>query len=1566
MQVYCDEDEFRTQYEPFFETCDEFPLHGRPATSLFRVISSVRCTEDLRRVYSSRTSLPLRRVYSTEQPITASTTQQLRRVYSRSSRSRLRLRIGRTVPQSSAPYFEGVVYDFGTGGSSGIGIALDGRQTVPRHWSTTMGRPRGSKNRKNHNAGGARTGAGAKPKKKDNATAQRLRQQTLPGTLFGGAGDVQQSQEDPSESEVATAAAAQQAEEEAAEEAARLAEEARVAAEAEATRRSEEHRTAILQRLRDATADGSLDAALEQLPLGEDEEYFDPIQEEEDDDDNVDTVDSNSKKRKSSAYKPRKGSMLHTVLSNIRDHVKTNSQIRGSKIREHVLENGHHYVEDLLGKNWLHCDPTDPAPSYLRHIRFFVWLPLRQLKQRVKPISQCKCVHCGKQGYMESLEFDFRPFFDFDKLVWVVFLRDICSQKRGGCGRTCAQIDPRFLSSLPTTAAREFPFVSAGNRRIGMSEAMLHSFVEMIGRGLQFGAFASIFNSIYRLNHSREALSYYSNIRDLRNAGSASPALNELPEPFATFDSVGDYNGILISRGTVRQLFIRFSDLHHDYHQTSFHNESDEGAIADHTFQYAATVKQAAGREGKIFGASYTVASLLGSVVRNNPTFTKSNAELDPIVRDYRASRDKSGVGPLKIFTSDNIDGDGGVWEKHFSDQINQGVSPLVSLTDSSLPLATIPQDQVTYIESKTAATTWARAIFMHLDAKIRSGERILAGVDGEWNIGEKDGMRVLIVSLPGEESVAVFHLSAMGVHSAADFPKELKRFLELPNFVGCAVQVGGDSARLQSLGVHLHTRIELQQLALAHDPQQNGTSLEALSRRYLGWNVDKFGQHADYSSRLSEKLQKYCALDGRLHRLLAEKLLHLVQSKVTTGPFQDAPSHSATAEGTKVSVLIGGKCAAKATIVFVGGVNGAQRTFGEKFTVGKEKAIVRLTEVIEPTAKVPFSKANPSWTKNTTIGWIFANSEDEPDIVVRTSNLSVSVQANVSGDAGTKAAAPVAAEQAAAAAASGATAVATAPSNAMESDDGLSDEVLAKMMDTLVGDGVDQSSSQENVIRSRMHEDLWHQFNTLPFTKSCGLRAPIERLLIHGSMQFVEEDYRRMEEVLTTKKGIRKEDLLDHFYFNREKWRERVRMPTFPADQHGNNIQRIHNFVRTNSETKEYYTNDVKQYFENFEKRCREGRFAELHDISLYRQVGIDSDGLDLWIRLKGSVRCENIHQKMRVALGPHAIGVEVAHYLLIQICYRYNVNLGVRRKARPNFGHCFLYVMDELQLVVQELYNVLIYPAHCNFSLFAPPKDDIAVGIRPLTSFPEYVQAGEPMEHLTPDQKFMARMMKVECPPLPPSGPTEMSTLNKYYTAHPNMTSQELHILAKKFLREADGKETFPKLPCMLKADFGRWKKTALVKTAIQGMARGGYEVLLHSLATRKTAAGLLLQFEDTQVNAVPEDPLLQLDEEPLQAQQYVAPLCAPEQVEHVPIVALPATATSQQKRRCAWYPFCDQKVWQCHGTDRRSCHRANSGEFQKPSEEEFQKARKRLKAEERRETRKRKKTGGESVSM
>jgi hypothetical protein len=50
--------------------------------------------------------------------------------------------------------------------------------------------------------------------------------------------------------------------------------------------------------------------------------------------------------------------------------------------------------------------------------------------------------------------------------------------------------------------------------------------------------------------------------------------------------------------------------------------------------------------------------------------------------------------------------------------------------------------------------------------------------------------------------------------------------------------------------------------------------------------------------------------------------------------------------------------------------------------------------------------------------------------------------------------------------------------------------------------------------------------------------------------------------------------------------------------------------------------------------------------------------------------------------------------------------------------------------------------------------------------------------------------------------------------------------------FLRKADGVDIFPKIPAMLKAEFGRWNKTSRINMAVRELNDHGYTELLKKI--------------------------------------------------------------------------------------------------------------------------------------
>jgi hypothetical protein len=98
--------------------------------------------------------------------------------------------------------------------------------------------------------------------------------------------------------------------------------------------------------------------------------------------------------------------------------------------------------------------------------------------------------------------------------------------------------------------------------------------------------------------------------------------------------------------------------------------------------------------------------------------------------------------------------------------------------------------------------------------------------------------------------------------------------------------------------------------------------------------------------------------------------------------------------------------------------------------------------------------------------------------------------------------------------------------------------------------DGDNDSTNGEATFKARSCDksDVFHIFQNLPLPKKkCPVRTLISRLLIHATFTFDNEDFEKVAAYLAKKCGIdTMEGLLEHFYFNREWWRRRVRM--YPA----------------------------------------------------------------------------------------------------------------------------------------------------------------------------------------------------------------------------------------------------------------------------------------------------------------------------------------------------------------------------------------------------------------------------------
>jgi len=1263
----------------------------------------------------------------------------------------------------------------------------------------------------------------------------------------------------------------------------------------------------------------------------DDSSYEDDELVDDDDDDEV-----NSNRRVGNQYMPPNDSPLDIYLRRTKEKI-----INDPKYTIH----GCHWAPPVM-------DPLSDAKLNMEKWYFssevwvYCWLPFRQYSSRLNR-GTCPCIYCAKQSCVQSKgEMRYRPFFYFDKIVWVLHGRLFCAD----CKKSFTEIDPRFLSNLPTNITERFPFISS-RKGPGIHTGMMVQFLALCTDGILFAKYCDSINQMQRLRYDMSRIGYLDEMSDLMNHGLGS-TMRIRPEIYPVFNSPGHYNGIILTPRLMKRFFLLFMRTRSSYHQTSFQFCNDEGAAADHSHKFS---KKVTCGKRLLFNASYSIMSLSGQVSSLRLTFGKSNDEIEPVLNDLKKARINVGVSLLKRFETDNLKGDGGLWNRIFP-ELKEGISTPPSSVDDRK--ASVSETSIDYIDSISAANTWA---LTWVDAEeFNQPKDIIIGLDTEWCPMDPDPHARLLQIQVEKFNTAVFNLSKMGVSEGkAQFPNRLRDFLQDPRIVVCGVNIGVDCAKLQRFEVMIKKRIDIRHLALKHScDQPEGLSLQALAKKYLGLIVDKSLQCEDWKQDpLPKEMIRYAALDCLLSKQLVDILKGLLQESsvvddnIRVGTFVDYIARNIVIARGYVSYLGGGgnqfkwgnhtigqnKAMFTLTEIWSQGHKLPLKhphphiiTFGdikklEDKRVGVRTSSLRVTEVVpqSPFAQAVLHEGVRGLDMNHTVGqsqptsilertsqyteWIQGQDrakstyeKDDPDhgdlffdcettLAMNPSNLPTP-QVNINTDD---------------------TNVGDEPDLAkLKAKNDLSQHVLDSEVDFIDED--DDYGELSHKLYSRGKEDIFHVFKNLPLAKTCPIRRCIINLLIVGTFSFVQEDYDAYTSYLKLRFSIEESETLSHFFNNKEEWRQYVRMIVHQPSAHAQNIKSIHHFMKTNEETSSFYNDDVKDYFNTFETKCRNGLFEEINDVQMFQWAGIGKGGLDRWYRRRGTVRNENLHQKLFSCLGAHSIGAEVGHHLLVLLAYKYNISTGIKRLGLCNHGHIFYEYIDRIQIRLQEIYNVVVYPSHRNCSLLINPITNfIAVGIGPLSYDNRFVTFGPAHKNLRGDLRFVASSMGLELPPLEISSKEERTIFNDYRRNHPQnkkLSASSLVELAIKFKCYANGTTIFPKLPSQLEAYDRNFQKISVVTITARNMSIPYNQLLSGLMSTDRKRRFDFLNEEDEDEEAESFQ-IFAVDP------SFVPPISAPLQKHY--IVSKELNLSSQESRKCVFYPiYCNKTARECGG--------------------------------------------------
>lgn len=830
---------------------------------------------------------------------------------------------------------------------------------------------------------------------------------------------------------------------------------------------------------------------------------------------------------------------------------------------------------------------------------------------------------------------------------------------------------------------------------------------------------------------------------------------------------------------------------------------------------------------------------------------------------------------------------------------------------------------------------------------KTKNGGDYRIGLDTEF---DSNGVSVIALDFEGDPPAVLIH-----PYDWKDkFEKNMKSILELECVVIVGVNVATDLHKLRTrFGIKFKRLRELRRYCLNDIPSQK-TSLQAMAATYLGLHVDKSHQRSNFNVKppLAVPLQKYAVGDA----ILPLEIDDAITSRLVDGGISSARYPPDLQPGVEIIIKIGGVEAAIAELEFLGehGNNSGQSTMWGNLYIGARKALVRLVAVHAHGAKVPHQHID--WgPERLTLGEVF----DRPGDCIIAINAS-QIHRKISGNQptidravqhgldstaslGNRNATNVAAlddSTATTATVLGkddAVAASGDRGQAGDGNDGDSNVTTSRLVGATeaVSSPINNDDDDVDDIRSREKSDIWHEHYNVPLTKDSPASPMIHDLLRGATMAINEVEQRKVQAVLASR-GIT--NFNEHFFFNKEYWYRRVRMPPRKCEEASTNLLNVLNYIQTNDALKEYATDDFVKHVTGWARRCLEGRYEDLDDVEMYTHIGYDSDGLDLWIRRRGS-KAENFHQKMIVAAGPFGFGIETSHYLQVILAYMYTINAGINRCGEPDFGHFMLHLEDRIQTRMQQIWGVDLFTNRINISEHKP-LDFVAVGVGPLSHDEKYVTKGQPADSLENDLKFMAERMRVKYPPLPPSSEKEFGMIKRFCSENPQPKEADIQRLCRIFKSQSDGVDVFPKLPSMIRPSVKRWKINQQ-QVLLRLQTRDSYNELfdklkrqtvtlpppqnpkktIHTKQTTRNDEASVHNSTDRDKSAPPQLPC-----------PHVAPLCAPTQERVIPVFK----ATF---RRCAFWPICEMDCKECGGDRKELCKTYGTNRTKKaPSQQQL----------------------------
>ena len=239
---------------------------------------------------------------------------------------------------------------------------------------------------------------------------------------------------------------------------------------------------------------------------------------------------------------------------------------------------------------------------------------------------------------------------------------------------------------------------------------------------------------------------------------------------------------------------------------------------------------------------------------------------------------------------------------------------------------------------------------------------------------------------------------------------------------------------------------------------------------------------------------------------------------------------------------------------------------------------------------------------------------------------------------------------------------------------------------------------------------------------------------------------------------------------------------------------------------------------------------------LDVHGKPAFDEHGIPLLDCNRGTNDTENTHKQIITTFGTWNCGVEMSDYLMAERRHRHTHLVSERRRSGfPVLGHFDTWLIDRLQLLVEQNRNVYFYPSWPNTADFAPTSERF--GTVPLHSEELGKVLAELKNKVTPDgnkqisdkaiskftsdQRYLCKCMGTVAPFLPVHGEKENKLFDKLIRS--KRIDLDMDQMALDWCDYVDGIEVFPKLPVYLRTHYANWLRNVNVREAVKVAAKG-----------------------------------------------------------------------------------------------------------------------------------------------